>query len=191
MNQTIPPAYIKQVSKNITDEHIGFIVSCAQSCHLKKGEFLLKEGEICHCIYLVTKGYLRNYTWKDGESINLNFTLEGGYTSNLKSIYNREPSELTIEAGEDSTVWIFDFERRYDLDPEIVVFVRRVMTFLSISAEQHSNLFKIYSPTERYWYIEKNTPQLLQRVSLSQIASYLGVTRKTLTRIRAKKTVLR
>jgi len=54
-------------------------------------------------------------------------------------------------------------------------------------AEEHINFYKMYTPTERYHYIEKNNPQLLQRVSLSQMASYLGVTRETLSRIRAKR----
>jgi len=47
-------------------------------------------------------------------------------------------------------------------------------------------MFKMYTPTERYRYIEKNNPRLLQRVSLTQIASYLGIARETLSRIRAK-----
>jgi hypothetical protein len=56
-----------------------------------------------------------------------------------------------------------------------------------LASEAHSDLFKIYTPTERYRYIEKNNPKLLQRISLSQMASYLGIARETLSRIRAKK----
>jgi CRP-like cAMP-binding protein len=117
----------------------------------------------------------------------LNFTFEGNYTTNLKSIYSQQPSEFTIEAGECTVVWIFDFSERFQLDDMIVLFIRRVIAFMLIAAEEQSNFYKIYTPTERYHYIEKNNPQLLQRISLSQLASYLGVTRETLSRIRAKK----
>jgi CRP-like cAMP-binding protein len=71
--------------------------------------------------------------------------------------------------------------------PVIALFVRRLAIRLLLASEEHSNLFKLYTPTERYRYIEKNKPELLQRISLSQIASYLGVTRETLSRIRRKK----
>ena len=69
----------------------------------------------------------------------------------------------------------------------MVKFFRRLALNMLVASEEHSDMFKISTPTERYRYIEKNNPQLLQRISLSQIATYLGVTRETLSRIRGKK----
>jgi CRP-like cAMP-binding protein len=68
-----------------------------------------------------------------------------------------------------------------------MLFSRRLLSRLLVDTSVHNNLLRIYSPAERYQYIEKNNPQLLQRVSLSHMASYLGMTRRTLTRIRGKK----
>ena len=96
---------------------------------------------------------------------------------------------FNIEAGEDASVWVFNLDEitgRYNSHPQIVLFIRRLAIHLSVASEEHSNFFKLYTPTERYRYIEKNKPHLLQRVSLSQLASYLGVARETLSRIRAK-----
>jgi len=76
--------------------------------------------------------------------------------------------------------------RQFEPHPQISIFVRRLAIHVLLASEEHSNLFKIYTPTERYRYIEQNNPKLLQRVSLSQMASYLGVTRETISRIRAK-----
>ncbi len=56
-----------------------------------------------------------------------------------------------------------------------------------LASETRGDLLKIYTPAERYHYIERNTPHVLQRVPLSHLASFLGVSRETLSRIRAKK----
>ena len=183
-------AYIKKVSARIPDEDIPSLFKWAQSRDLKKGEVLLREGEVCREFYLVEKGYLRTWYNKDGDPINLNFTFEGDFTTNLKSLNGRLPSELTIEAGEDSRMWVFNLDLRrekYESNPEIVLFYRRLAVHVLLASEEHSNLFKLYTPAERYRYIEQNNPRLLQRISLSQIASYLGVTRETLSRIRGKR----
>jgi len=182
--------YIKQVSKRIADEDIPLLIDCAQRMEFKKGKPLLKEGEACRAFYLVEKGYLRTWYNKGGAAINLNFTFEGDFTTNLKSIIGRQASELTIEAGEDISVWIFDLDamaERLASHPQVSLFIRRLAVRILLAAEDHSNLFKLYTPTERYHYIEKNNPRLLQRISLSQIASYLGVSRETLSRIRSKR----
>ncbi len=190
MDHKILEASIKTVSQRTTEEDIRLLVSCAQNRELKKGEVLLKEGEVCRSFYLVEQGYLRTWCNKDGVAINLSFAFEGDFTTNLRSINGRRASELIIEAGEDSIVWVFDLDvilEQFNSHPQMILFIRRLSVQILLAAEEHSNLFKLYTPTERYHYIEKNKPQLLQRISLSQLASYLGVTRETLSRIRGKR----
>jgi CRP-like cAMP-binding protein len=182
--------FIKNVSARIPDEDLPLLERCAQTRHLKKGEILLNVGEICREFYLVNEGYLRTWYNKDGFAINLNFTFEGNFITNPQSIHGREPSELVIEAGENTSLWVFNMDEilnKFDRDPQIVLFIRRLALHILLAVEEHSNFFKTHTPTERYRYIEKNNPMLLQRIPLSQIASYLGVTRETISRIRAKK----
>lgn len=157
----------------------------------KKGETVLQEGDVCRAVYFVEEGYLRTYYNKeDGSVVNLNFTFEGEFTSNTKSAINREPSKMSIEAGEDALLWIFDLDK---LSPEmkslpsVSQFIRRTAMQMLVASETRGNLLKIYTPAERYHYIERNTPHILQRVPLSHLASFLGVSRETLSRIRAKK----
>lgn len=181
--------HIKQVSTNVSEEALSLLVKCAISRKLKKGEQLLKAGEVCRAFYLVNQGCLRTHYNKGGTEINLNFTFEGEYATNIKSFKSKQPSDLIIEAGEDTLVWIFNLDtiaEKFDSHPQIILFIRRVSTLLFVASEEHSNFFKMYTPTERYRYIEKNNPMLLQRIPLSQIASYLGVARETLSRIRKK-----
>jgi len=166
------------------------LFEAAEQQQLHKGEIILKQGQICKTIAFVEKGYLRTYVEKDGIDINIDFTFENNFTTNLKSLRLNTPSDTNIQAGESTTIYVFDKDILLDLykvSPEIESFGRKLLEQLLIAQEEHSNLFKVYSPTERYHYLLENKPQYLQRVSLSQLASYLGVTRETLTRIRRKK----
>ena len=157
---------------------------------LFKGEIILKQGQICKNIVFVEKGYLRTFIDKDGVEINTDFTFEDNFTTNLKSLRSSIPSDTTIQAGEAATIYEFDKEELlnlYKVSPEIESFGRKLLEQLLITQEEHTNLFKLFTPTERYHFIQTNKPQIIQRISLSQISSYLGVARETLSRIRKKK----
>jgi len=99
------------------------------------------------------------------------------------------PSLISIEAGEEAIVWALDVKMLSEqcmLSAEIMNFSRRLISRLQIEAEEYDNLLKLNKPAKRYEYIENNYPELLQRISIAQMASYLGVTRATLNRIRKK-----
>jgi CRP-like cAMP-binding protein len=158
--------------------------------HYSKGENILKHGQICNQIVFVELGYLRTFFLKDGNEINTQFTFEGQFATNLKSLRSATSADTTIQAGEATTVYAFDKEKLlalYQVSPEIESFGRKLLEQLLITQEEHSSLFKLYSPAERYHHIETHQPAILQRISLSQLASYLGVARETLSRIRKNK----
>ena len=155
--------------------------------YLHKGKTLLKEGQVCRNIYFIEHGQLRTFYNKNGREINVNFSFENNFTTNLKSFLTATPSDYYIKANEPTTVWIFNkdhLEYLYGKSCEIESFGRKLLEKLLIKNVEHGNLFKIYTPAERYHYIEKYYPELLQRVSLSQLSSYLGISRETISRIR-------
>lgn len=177
---------ITNLSK-ISDAGIDLLFSVASVQDLVKGQVLLTQGAICKTVVFVEKGYLRTFINKDGLEINTDFTLEGSFTTNLKSLRSGSASDTTIQAGESATIYAFDKDRLlelYALSPEIESFGRKLLEQLLIAQEEHSTVFKIYSPKERYHYLQSTRPELLQRISLSQLASYLGIARETLSRIR-------
>jgi CRP-like cAMP-binding protein len=154
---------------------------------LARGQILLNEGQLCRYIYFIEHGLLRTYHIKNGREINLNFSFEDSFVTNLKSFLAERPSEYCISASEPTSVWKFSHEQLqylYRQSGELESFGRKLMERLLIRQEDHSNLFKLYNPAERYHYIVKYYPNLLQRVSLSQLASYLGISRETISRIR-------
>jgi CRP-like cAMP-binding protein len=157
---------------------------------VKKRENLLSEGEYCKSIFFIESGFLRTFARKDGTEINIDFAFEGSFVTSLKSLRNGSPSEVNIQAGEDSNIYYFEKSNLltlYSQSPELESMGRNIIEHLLIAQEDHSKMFKIASPAERYEHLRAHHPQIMQRVSLSQIASYLGVTRETVTRIRKMK----
>lgn len=154
---------------------------------LKKGEVVLAAGKVCSSIFFVEKGYLRTFIPKERQDVNIAFTFEGEFTSNLKSLRQAVPSEYSIQSAETALVLEFNKDQLlhlYQESPELESLGRGIVEQLLIREEEHSTFFKLYTPKERYAFLQKNKPELLQRVSLSQLASYLGVARETLSRIR-------
>jgi CRP-like cAMP-binding protein len=174
----------------ISSSSLDMLIAIAQERKLSKGEILLRQGQVCKKIVYIEKGYLRTYFNKDGIDININFSFENNFTTNLKSLRSSTPSDITIQAGEPTSIYEFDKDmllNLYKVSPEIESFGRKLLEQLLIAQDEHTNLFKIYSPIERYHYLQQNNPELLQRISLTQLASYLGIARETLSRIRKRK----
>jgi CRP-like cAMP-binding protein len=169
---------------------IDKLFEAASKRQLSKGETILKQGQVCKKIVFVEKGYLRTFIVNDGLDINTDFTFENNFTTNLRSLRSSLPSDTTIQAGEASIIYEFDKDELLELyksSPEIESFGRKLLEQLLMMQEEHINLFKLFTPTERYNYLRTHKPQIIQRVSVSQLSSYLGVARETLSRIRKKR----
>ncbi len=170
--------------------NIDKLFAAATLRNLSKGEILLKQGQICNRVYFIENGYLRAFHTKDGLEINTNFAFENSFITSLKSLKLAVPSDITIQAG--STATIYEFEKNkllelYNESLEIESFGRNLLEQLLLEQEEHSNIFKIHSPAERYQYLLQHKSEIIQRISLTQIASYLGIARETLSRIRKLK----
>lgn len=169
---------------------LDLLFNAARLRRLSKGEMIVKEGQVCKTIVFVEKGYLRTFVNKEGIDVNTAFTFENEFATHLKSLRNAVAADASIQAGEPSVVYEFNKDellQLYELSPEIESFGRKLLEQLLVMQEEHTNLFKLYTPAERYQYLLTHQPPILQRISLSQLASYLGVTRETLSRIRKKR----
>jgi len=174
----------------MADASFEQLLNAATQRQVLKGQNILREGQICKAVFFVEKGYLRTFIVKDGIEINTDFVFENNFTTNLKSLRLSIPSDTIIQAGENATIYEFNKNRLLELykqSPEIESFGRKLLEQLLIAQEEHTNLFKIFSPAERYHYLQANKPEFIQRISLSHLSSYLGVARETLSRIRKLK----
>lgn len=157
---------------------------------LKKKEYLLKQGQICQGIYFLSKGLIRTfYINNNGKEVNTSFYLQNDFLREIESMTNNTPSIKNIQAIEDSTVFYIDKVKLINLYEKSGFYQkmgRMILEKLTISEQKHSSLLIGYSPKERYLYILENNPELVKRVPLQFLASYLGISRESLSRIRKR-----
>lgn len=175
---------------SISGEEFEYAKTLFQPKKLRKRRFLLEEGETCSYTIFVEKGLLRSYTIDEkGNEHILQFALEGWWSGDLFSFLTGETSEYNIEALEDSELLLITKESWDQLLHEVPAFERyfRILIQNNLIATQR-RLMGTFSTTaeERYQKLLKEFPDIIQRVPLHMIASYLGVTRETLSRIRSQ-----
>lgn len=157
---------------------------------LRKKRFLFGEGDICKYTVFVEKGLLRSFTVDDkgGEHI-LQFSLEGWWSADLYSFLTAEPSPFYVEAVEDSELLLITKPSWDLLLKEVPAFERyfRILIQNNLIATQR-RLIGSFSETaeEKYNRLLKDFPDIVQRVPQHMIASYIGITRETLSRIRSQ-----
>ena len=155
---------------------------------VRKKQFLLQEGDVSRYQIFVTKGLLRSYTIdeKGAEHI-LQFALEGWWTADLYSFFTEEPSLFNIEALEDSELLLINRPSWETLLEKLPVLERyfRILIQNSLIATQRRLMESLSETAEKkYLKFMKLYPESIQRVPQHMIASYLGITRETLSRLR-------
>ncbi|REC49517.1 Crp/Fnr family transcriptional regulator [Chryseobacterium pennipullorum] len=156
----------------------------------RKNELMLQEGKICNSLFYIDKGFCKSYYEIEGVIKNTGFFFENEITTNLSSFGTGEPSAFNIVACEEVHAVLFDKERLFDIARkvhEIEALGRHCIRKFALKQEEFSNLFKLYSARERLEYLETQYPEMIQRVPLTQLASFLGVARETLSRIRKRR----
>jgi len=157
-----------------------------------KNEYLLKEGQVCNSLFYIDKGYCKSYFIIDGQVKNTGFYFENEIATNVNSFGTGQKSEFNIIACEPLTAILFDKQKLIQASSqanEIEALRRQGIRIYASKQEKLSAIFQLYPAMERLEYFEKNHPEMFQRVSLSQLASFLGVTRETLSRIRKRRTL--
>jgi len=173
----------------ISDADFLLVANMMQEKHFSKGEVLLKEGQVCKQYYFILSGCIRSFGLENGREVNVKFYFEDDTACDFISFRREEPSQFYLVAMEDSTVYYAtktDAVPIFQSDASLLMLVFRFFQDLYFKEEEHSNSFKLLSPEERYQYLLEYKPQYLQRIPLKHLASYLGMSRETLTRIRKK-----
>lgn len=182
-------SYIQSIT-NFSEESYNILQPALKEMDIKKGDYLLKEGEVSNSIFFIKRGYCRTYYNKDGKDINTGFFFEHDFVTNLNSLTKREKSKYNIEACEALSVVKFDrikLLEAYTKSQQIETFGRKLLEKIMGNQEWHSDMFKLLTAQQRYEYLEKQQPEMVQRVTLTQMASYIGISRETLSRIRNRR----
>jgi len=161
----------------LTEEELKLTMSSYIPQTLKANEFFLKEGEVCKYIAVVTKGILRAYFFDDfANEITTEFYPEDSLIISFDSFNNQIPSKENIRAIEDSELMVISFEKQkelYQLVPAWNQICKDLADTVSCEMIERTRLFQTMTATERYNDFCKKHPDILQRVTLGCIASYV------------------
>lgn len=154
------------------------------------GTTLLAEGDVATNLFVVLKGCLRSYFVKEnGDDITFQFFVEGQRVSSFESAMTGTPSRLNIDAIENSTIGFVKISRLVRMAGESDAarenFNRFLVSRLIYYMQQHTS-FILDSPEKRYIRLVKESPELVSRLPQKYIASYLGITPVSLSRIRSR-----
>jgi CRP-like cAMP-binding protein len=180
---------LRQIYK-LDEKECARVIPLFESREAKKNEHLFRQGEITRWVYFVEKGCLRQYYINNnGEERTIYFKTEGGWASELVSFLDNKPTELNLQALEDSELQVINQKNWIYAVTQI-----RSFTMGFIRSQQDTNYMlkkrlaeaTVESPEEKYLNFIEQEPDLFQRIPLFHIASYLAMTPETLSRIRKK-----
>jgi CRP-like cAMP-binding protein len=172
----------------ITDDEFDYFKNLFIPKKLRKRQYLLQEGDVCKYQAFVEKGILRSYTVDEkGNEHILQFASEGWWLADLSSYLNDEPSFLNMDALEDVEILLLtksSWESAMEKIPALEHYFRIIIQNHLVTTQKR--LLESLSETaeEKYSRFIKTYPECLHRFPQHMIASYLGVTRETLSRIR-------
>lgn len=177
-----------QANINIDADILNLIGTQERRLSFKAGEYLLQSGEICRNAFYVEQGLLRYFSIDSkGKEHILQFAPEGWFISDRESALSKKPSEYYIEALEDSQVVVIEDDYLRDLAEKYHAFAPFYYKLLQRhirSLQNRVNQLLSFTAEERYLDLIRIYPDIQMRVPQMMIASYLGITPETLSRVR-------
>lgn len=155
-----------------------------------KNDYLLTEGKICRNLYFLQQGALRGYYNLDGKEITHWFAFEEDFVTSFHSFITQKPAVENIQLLEASVLWCISKDKLTRLlnqyhDVERLVRIAYEKYYIRLEERFVNAHFK--TAAERYQDLLQQTPHILERVPLGHIASYLGISQETLSRVRNRR----
>jgi len=155
---------------------------------INRNNYLLKEGRVCNEYFFLENGFMRSFAYDtDANDVSTNFYTEGQVVFEVSSFFNRTPSKENIQAITDCSGWSITYDQLNNLFhslPEFRDFGRSILVkgFASLKVRMLSMITE--TAEHRYDTLLKNSPEIFQHAALKHIATYLGITDTSLSRIR-------
>ena len=177
---------------SLTDAELHLVLSCFTRKALKKGDFILKKGEICNEVIFVNDGLLRVFSKENKVVKTLSYTKPSQITTSIDSFLSGSPSHFSIQAVIQSNVLVITKQN-------IELLYSKIPNTQKIGVESFDAIAKCFDdqimamltlpPLERYRLLVQNSPEIINNVTLKELASFLNVTPQHLSRIRKQKVI--
>ena len=182
---------LQEVEKHIkVDAEIErFFYEECETRTIEKGKLLSEQNHYNRNIYFVEEGMLRMFYYENGKDITTNFYSEGKITANIDTLFKKEPTVYNIEALEKSEIVTCNYQKLENLcsvSLTAVNFSRYILGNLMIQMSKRISSLQFMTAKEKYAQLLEENPNIILRAPLGMIASYLGISQETLSRIRSE-----
>ena len=181
-------AYIHSQVPHLGAEAIDILEKAFRRREKEKGDFLLAQGATCKDLCFLSEGVTRSFSIKDGIDITTWFSFKNDFVTAFTSFFPEEPSYESIEMLTDGILYQISYHQLLEIQSQSWEIERAINYFsLLYTVQLEKRLFVIQTHTakEKYKLILEQEPHLIQHIPNKHLASYLGITRETLSRIRS------
>lgn len=170
----------------LDSEAIKELENLAEIETYKKNQYILQQGHYCNKIWFVKSGMLRKYYLHDGKEISTWIHTENNTLTSLQSYAHNIPSDEFIKACEDTEVISISKANSEKLakHSHFVVFSNALMEQEFVNIDKHTKAFNQRDAKGKYEYLREIAPEIIKRAKIGHIASIIGISRETLSRIR-------
>ncbi len=173
--------------QTLSPEAENAIADICTITHIKKNQDLQPIGHTCKTIYFINKGIARIYYYKEETDITEGFYFENSVIARVESLFTGKPSRKAIQVLEDAEIVGIHADslfKLYDQHHDIERLFRKIFEAAYVDTVNRIEGMQFHSAEERYKALLHEAPDVLKRVPLKYVASYLGITQVSLSRIR-------
>lgn len=185
----------KLISKHsLSEKEITQLLKQGEKQKFSAGTTIIRKGEIDSRIFIITEGVWREYCFKNGEEATIWFSVAGEITFSVMGYVSKAPSLLYVESVTDSEAICISREKLYEMyasSLEMANLGRRIIENFAVLYERwHIEMWR-QNALERYISLMDEYPEVILKIPMKYIASYLGVTAQSLSRIRASLDIIK
>jgi len=171
----------------LSDENWQIISQFIEPMRVSKGEYFVQQGKVCRRLAFIAEGVFRLCMERDGLDITCYFVSENGFVGDPDSFYSRKPSDKNMQALTDALIvgiTLDNLQKIYSEYPPFKDMIRSIDHMVVMDLMTQRDFLQHADAREKYQHFLQHYPHILQRVPLGFVASFLGITQQSLSRLR-------